>query len=86
MMQAINLGIPNREEEINRVLKIVRMEDNAKIKFKNVKAEEGYLRVYDVDDTATIVKCLLENGHGICELQKNKIGLEEYYIDLMSKK
>lgn len=202
MMQAINLGIPNRAEEINRVLKIVRMEDSAKIKFKscslgmkqrigiamallgnpallildepingldtdgmrimreilvditqnynctvlisshilgelekiathygiirqgkmiqelsaaemdarsrmfvsiktkdmngakillekkfeNVKLEEEYLRVYDVDDTAAIVKYLLENGHAVCEVKKNKIGLEEYYIDLMSRK
>ncbi|MGN1372821.1 MAG: ATP-binding cassette domain-containing protein [Candidatus Coproplasma sp.] len=35
MMQALNLGIENRAEEIQRVLKIVRMEDSAKIKFKS---------------------------------------------------
>ena len=35
MMQALNLGIKNTAEEINRVLKIVRMEDNARIKFKS---------------------------------------------------
>ena len=35
MMQAINLNIPNPQEEINRVLKIVRMEDSARIKFKS---------------------------------------------------
>ena len=202
MMQALNLGIKNREEEINRVLKIVRMEDSAKIKFKscslgmkqrigiamallgnpallildepingldtdgmrimreilvditqkynctvlisshilgelekiathygiirqgkliqelsaaemdarsrvfvslktndmsgakailqkkfgNAKVEEEYIRVYDVDDTEAIVKCLLENGHTVSEIEKNKVGLEEYYIDLMSKK
>ena len=34
MMQAINLGLENREEEISRVLKIVRMEDNSRLKFK----------------------------------------------------
>ena len=202
MMQALNLGLPNREEEINRVLKIVRMEDNAHIKFKscslgmkqrigiamallgdpallildepingldtdgmrimreilvditrnlgctvlisshilgelekiathygiirqgrmiqelsaqemdarsrvfvsvktndiagakavlrdmfyNVKQEGDYIRVYDADDTEAIVKCLLQNGHAVSELKKNKVGLEEYYIDLMSKK
>ena len=202
MMQALNLGLPNRVEEIQRVLKIVRMEDNAKIKFKscslgmkqrigiamallgnpallildepingldtdgmrimreiivditqnlgctvlisshilgelekiathygiirqgkliqemsaqemdarsrvfvsvktqdmagalkvlqkkfgNVKLEEEYIRVYDVDDTESIVKCLLENGHKVSEVDKNKVGLEEYYIELMSKK
>ena len=34
VMQAINLNLKNRDEEINRVLKIVRMEDAAKTKFK----------------------------------------------------
>ena len=57
-----------------------------KKKFKNVKEEDEYLRVYDVDDTESIVKYLLENGHVVSELKKNKIGLEEYYIELMSSK
>ena len=35
MMQAINLGISDRSGEIDRVLKIVRMEDSARIKFKS---------------------------------------------------
>ena len=35
MMQYINLGIENADEEIRRVLKIVRMEDNASLKFKS---------------------------------------------------
>ena len=202
MMQAINLGLPNRDEEINRVLEIVRMEDSANIKFKscslgmkqrigiamallgdpallildepnngldtdgmrnmreiliditqkygctvlisshllgelekiathygiirqgkmimelsaaelegrarvfvalktkdmkgalsvlkakfgNVRMEEDYLRVYDVDDTETIVDFLMKNGHVVSEIKKNKIGLEEYYIELMSQK
>ncbi len=34
-MQCINLGIENADEEICRVLKIVRMEDSANIKFKS---------------------------------------------------
>lgn len=202
MMQAINLSLPNREEEIQRVLKIVRMEDSAKIKFKscslgmkqrigiamallgkpallildepingldadgmrimreilvditknygctvviashllgelekiathygiirqgkmiqelnaaemdgrsqvftsiktkdmqgaerilkseygNVREEDGYLRVYDVDDTESIVDYLLKNGHVVSEIRKNKVGLEEYYVELMQAK
>ena len=35
MMQAINLGLSDRAGELQRVLKIVRMEDNAKTKFKS---------------------------------------------------
>ena len=34
MMQCINLGIENADEEIHRVLEIVRMEDNVNLKFK----------------------------------------------------
>ena len=202
MMQALNLGLSNRAEEINRVLKIVRMEDNAHIKFKScslgmkqrigiamallgspallildepingldtdgmrimreilvditqnyqctvlisshilgelekiathygiirqgrmiqelsakemenrsrvfvsVKTddlqkaerllqaqfksaalEDGYVRVYDIEDTETIVRYLLDNGQAVSEVKKNKIGLEEYYVELMRNK
>ena len=55
-------------------------------KFSIVKEEEEYLRVYDVDDVESIVKFLIEKGHLVSEIKKNKIGLEEYYIELMSKK
>ncbi len=55
-------------------------------KFADVREEDGYIRVYDVDDTATIVDYLMKNGHVVNEIKKNKIGLEEYYIELMSKK
>ncbi|MGN1446099.1 MAG: ATP-binding cassette domain-containing protein [Eubacteriales bacterium] len=201
MMQAINLGLQNRAEEIDRVLKIVRMEDSARIKFKScslgmkqrigiamallgdpvllildepingldtdgmrimreilvditkkygctvlisshilgelekiathygiirqgrmiqeisaqemesrarvfvslktrdmqgagavlraryssVKEEDGYLRVYDVENPEEIVAHLMKNGHAVSEITKNKIGLEEYYIELMSQ-
>ena len=201
MMQCINLGIENADEEIDRVLKIVRMEDNARLKFKKcslgmkqrigiamallgdpallildepingldtdgmrimreillditqnygctvlisshilgelekiathygiirqgrmimeisaeemdaraqvfvsvktkdlqgaktvlehafatVKAEGDCLRVYDVEEPAAVVDCLMKNGHVPYELKKNKIGLEEYYVELMSK-
>lgn len=202
MMQAINLGIENREEEINRVLKIVRMEDSRNIKFKscslgmkqrigiamallgeplllildepingldtdgmrimreilvditknyhctvlisshilgelekiathygiirqgkmimelsakdmdtrcrvfvdlktkqmnqaiellknkydNVRLENEYIRIYDVDDCEGIVEFLIKNNHIVSEIKKNKIGLEEYYVELMNKK
>ena len=55
-------------------------------KYDNVREEEGYLRVYDVNDTEDIVEYLLQNGHVVSEIKKNKIGLEEYYIELMSQK
>lgn len=55
-----------------------------KTKFRDVRKEEEYLRVYDIDDTECIVEHLLKNGHVVSEIKKNKIGLEEYYIELMS--
>lgn len=55
-------------------------------KYKGVKEEEGYLRVYDVNDTESIVEYLIQNGHIVKEIKKNKIGLEEYYVELMSAK
>ena len=55
-------------------------------KFDDVREEGESLRVYDVDDTEAIVAYLLQNGHVVREIQKNKIGLEEYYVELMSRK
>lgn len=55
-------------------------------KFSDVRVEGGYIRVYDVNDTEGIVKLLLEDGNAVREITKNKIGLEEYYVELMSKK
>lgn len=201
MMQAINLGLENPEEEINRVLKIVRMEESKYIKFKNcslgmkqrigiamallgepallildepingldtdgmrimreilveitkeyhatvlisshilgelekiathygiirrgkmiceisskdmesrcrvfvevkttdnpkaqsilsklynkVKQEEDYIRVYDADSAEEVAKTLMDNNILITSIKKNKIGLEEYYVELMSE-
>ena len=55
-------------------------------KFADVREEAEYLRIYDADDTAAIVDYLMKNGHIVSEIRKNKIGLEEYYIELMSRK
>ncbi|MBE6532006.1 MAG: ATP-binding cassette domain-containing protein [Ruminococcaceae bacterium] len=56
-----------------------------KKKYADVRNEDGYIRIYDVDDVEEIVAFLIENGHVVSEIKKNKIGLEEYYIELMSK-
>jgi ABC-2 type transport system ATP-binding protein len=55
-------------------------------KYDNVRREGEYLRVYDVDDTESVVEYLLQNGIVVSEIVKNKIGLEEYYVELMSRK
>ena len=55
-------------------------------KFADVRMDADYIRVYDVEDTAAIVDHLMQNGCVVSEIKKNKIGLEEYYIELMSRK
>lgn len=57
-----------------------------KNKFSNVQIENEYIRIYDENDTEKIVKLLIENGFTPYEISKNKVGLEEYYIQLMSQK
>ena len=57
-----------------------------KAKYPNVHEEEGELRVYDVDEVEEVVEYLLKNGQVVSQVRKNKVGLEEYYIQLMSQK
>ena len=55
-------------------------------KFPDVRAEDGYIRIYNVDDTEGVVGLLMQNGLSVSEIKKNKIGLEEYYIERMSQR
>ena len=55
-----------------------------KKKYINVREEQEYVRVYDEEDVDGIVKYLLDNNIIPSEIKKNKVGLEEYYIELMS--
>ena len=67
-----------KSDELNRTktqlgCKYSRVEEN----------EAGYIRVYDLTTPEEIVTYLYENGICVTELMTDKIGLEEYYIDLM---
>ncbi|MBQ6322603.1 MAG: ATP-binding cassette domain-containing protein [Lachnospiraceae bacterium] len=55
-------------------------------KYGNVRVEEGVVRVYDVNNSEAIIHYLLDSGITPREVLKNRIGLEEYYIELMSGK
>ena len=56
-------------------------------KYSRVEEDEkGYLRVYDAKKSEEIVSYLYENGTIVSEIKTDKIGLEEYYIDLMKEK
>ena len=56
-------------------------------KYSRVEEDEsGYLRVYDAVSPEDIVTYLYENGVLVSEISTAKIGLKEYYIDLMNKR
>ena len=53
-------------------------------KYSRVEEDEaGYIRVYDLTTPEEVVAYLYENGICVTEIHTDKIGLEEYYIDLM---
>ncbi len=55
-------------------------------KFARVEEDEaGYLRIYDATSPESVARYLYENGVTPTELGIAKIGLEEYYIDLMKE-
>jgi len=54
--------------------------------YKRVEEDEaGYLRVYDAASAEEVVTYLYNKGVAVSELVTDKIGLEEYYIDLMKE-
>ena len=53
-------------------------------KYSRVEEDEsGHIRVYDMTEPENVVRYLYENGITVSEIKTSKIGLEEYYIDLM---
>lgn len=54
-------------------------------KYSRVEEAEDVLRVYDEAAPEAIVTYLYENGILVSEIHTAKIGLEEYYIDLMKE-
>ena len=57
------------------------------IKYNKVEQDENeYLRVYDSVKPEDVVIYLHESGVTVNEIRKDKIGLEEYYIDLMDER
>jgi len=79
-------------ESRSRVFVRVKTQDTAgatallKSRFSDVRAEGEEILVYDVENVEKIVSFLLDNGHPVQAVQKNKVGLEEYYVGLMSQK
>ena len=48
--------------------------------------DQEYIRVYDAGEPEEIVTYLYQNGILVSEIKTEKIGLEEYYIDLLNGK
>lgn len=56
-------------------------------RYSRVEEDENYyIRIYDRTEPEEVVTFLYENGVTVSEIKKDKIGLEEYYIDLMHEK
>ena len=67
-----------KSEEMNRTKMLLGC------KYSRVEKDEAdYIRVYDLTTPEEIVSYLYENGICVTEIKTDKIGLEEYYIDLM---
>jgi len=67
--------------KVNETAKVITLLQK---KYTNVREEQKYVRVYDEEDVDGIVKYLLDNNIIPSEIKKNRVGLEEYYIELMS--
>lgn len=69
-----------RAKEMNRTKAVLAC------KYSRVEEDEaGYIRVYDAGSPEEIVTHLYGNGILVSEIGTAKIGLEEYYIDLMKE-
>ena len=56
------------------------------VKYSRVEEdEEENIRVYDAVSPEEVVKYLYESGICVSEVMTDKIGLEEYYVDLMKE-
>ena len=54
-------------------------------KYGRVTEENETLRVYDPAEPEEVAAFLYQNGVAVTELRRDKIGLEEYYIDFMQE-
>lgn len=69
-----------RAKEMNRTKALL------SCKYSQVEEDEaGFLRVYDAVTPEEVVSYLYDNGILIREIKTAKIGLEEYYMDLMKE-
>jgi ABC-2 type transport system ATP-binding protein len=54
-------------------------------KYREIEEKDGGLRIYDEAESSNVSGYLYENGIAVGEIAFNRIGLEEYYVRVMSK-
>ena len=67
---------------------MLKAEELLKAKYHKITKDEekDYLRIYDTTTPEEVVEYLFSKGILTTELVRDKIGLEEYYINLLSQK
>jgi len=55
-------------------------------KYRELEQKDGGIRIYDETESSNVGGLMYANGLGVNEITFNKIGLEEYYLKIMSKK
>jgi len=69
----------------------VKTKDNAKSfsvlsrKYRDIEEKDSGIRVYDETDSSNVGSLLYSNGIAVTEISFRKIGLEEYYLRVMSR-
>ncbi|MDR1387276.1 MAG: ATP-binding cassette domain-containing protein [Propionibacteriaceae bacterium] len=53
-------------------------------RYSQVEPQDGVIRVYDETDSSSVSGFLHQHGVGVAEISYQTIGLEEYYLQIMS--
>ncbi|MCL1794985.1 MAG: ATP-binding cassette domain-containing protein [Oscillospiraceae bacterium] len=53
-------------------------------KYREIEQKDGGIRIYDEKESANVGGLIYANGLAVNEMTFNKIGLEEYYLKIMS--
>jgi hypothetical protein len=85
-MTAEEMGKEWREFVFVKVDSIPKAMELLKVKYKEVEAEEEGIRVYDEKKAENTAELLVKGGVALKHISNKKIGLEEYYISLMSER
>lgn len=54
-------------------------------RYHEIEEKDGALRIYDEAESSNVSRLLFENGVAVGEISFNRVGLEEYYVRVMSR-